>query len=273
MRVKVYADFEEALDPVIEVQSDKKIELVIDYCIPQFLKPIPEDTIRIFATIEPDGRYIDLINHNQSCFNYLITNEPVLLHLPQARLMVGFPAFVPVDPSEDKIFGVSAIFSGRNSFPGHPLRHELWRRREEIRMPKFFYVGERTRMPGVDYSKELTITAKKTDKAIAMQTMFHIAIDCFEKDNMFTEKLIDPLISKVIPIYWGAGNVNKYFEEYGIYQVHNVNEIINICKSLTENDYWRSIKAIRKNFKLAQQYSDYGKCLQRKIQEIINEMS
>src|ERR1035437_2415315 len=114
MKVQVFADFYEIRDAVIDIDCDKNIELVYEYEFVHFQKPIPEDTIRFFATIEPDGRFIDFINHNQGCFDYLLTAEPVLLHLEKAIFMPGYPAWVPANDSTDKQFGVSAVFTGRN---------------------------------------------------------------------------------------------------------------------------------------------------------------
>jgi hypothetical protein len=265
MKVQVYADFYEILDTDININCDKKIELVYEDEFIHFQKPIPEDTIRFFATIEPDGRFVDFINRNLGCFDYLLTAEPALLHLDKAVFMPGYPAWVPADDSIDKKFGVSAIFSSRNVFPGHPLRYELWHRRNEITIPHFFYVSSRHKMPDVDLSKELTLSPVHYSKQAAMDCMFHIAIDCFEKNNLFTEKLIDPLISMVMPIYWGAGNAEEFFNFNSIFRVHSVSEIINICNGLTPDIYWNHLSNIVQNYKIALNYADYPECVRRAI--------
>jgi hypothetical protein len=273
MRVQVFADFPEALTPVIEVNSSKNIELVIDVAIKDFIIPIPENTIRIFSTIEPNGMYIDLINHNQGCFDYLITNEPALIHLPQARIMEGYPAWVrPNKDISNKVFGVSTIFSGRRVFPGHELRFELLKRRNEIKIPKFFYMGTRNPMSSLPEGI-IPLGKLKNDKEEVMKCMFHICIDSYEKKYMFSEKLIDPFISMVYPIYWGCENVSDYFDTDGFIHVDSVDQIINVCNNLTENEYYLSQKFMERNYNTALKYHDYGDCLQRKIQEILNEKS
>lgn len=274
MIAQMFANFEEALDTTIEISSSKKIEIVIDYLLPEVIvHPVPEDTIRFVVTIQPEGNFNDLIRENQRNFNYLLTFIPELLVLPKARFFIGLTPFCRPNPSTEKIFGVSCVMSGRNCLPGHKIRHELWRRRDEITIPKYFYVGQRTWMPGVDYSKEMVISANKTDKEIAMKTMYHICIDSFDYNNSFSEKLIDPLINKVVPIYWGAKNINEFFEIHSIGQILGVDYLIETCNNLTPEKYYYLMPWIDKNYYTALQYIDYGKQLQRMIQQIIDENS
>ena len=40
--------------------------------------------------------------------------------------------------------------------------------------------------------------------------------------NWITEKLIDCLLSRTIPIYWGAPNVGEYFDRDGILTFDNI---------------------------------------------------
>jgi hypothetical protein len=186
--------------------------------------------------------------------------------------MVGYPAWVRPNKSMDKLYGVSAVFSARNSFPGHPLRHELWRRQNEITIPKFFYAGLKNRMPNVDYSKGLVLNPDHFAKEATMKTMYHIAIDCFEKDNLFTEKLTDPLISFTVPIYWGCRNIDKYFDTRGIIQVNSVDEIIEVCNNLPHEHSHKTVLAMYENYERAVEISDYPEQLKRTINKILNVM-
>jgi hypothetical protein len=266
-RVKVYANFEEALDPVIMVESDKDVEIIIDYLIPDELpKPIPPDTIRFVLTIQPEQHFNDLIRRYQDNFHHLLTFMPSMLSLPKAIFFIGLTPFCTPDPSTEKTFGVSCVFSGRNCLPGHKLRHELWQRQNEIRIPRYFYTGLRSGQTG-----GIPLPVEKKAKNVVMDTMFHIAIDSYDYDNSFSEKLIDPLIRMSLPIYWGAHNVLEYFNPLGILHVSTVSDIINACNSLTPDDYLQRLPAIRENFATGMNYYDYGKQLQRIIQKVLNE--
>ena len=120
-------------------------------------------------------------------------------------------------------------------------------------------------MAGVDLSKELTLPPEHFGKQVTMQYMFHIAIDCFEKDNLFTEKLIDPIISMVLPIYWGARNASEFFNPMGFIQVHDVDKIIEVCNNLTPDVYYRYLNLIKQNYNLALNYADYPQCVRQAI--------
>ena len=266
MRVKVYCDFEEALDPVIE--ADRPIDLVIDYGIPSYLsEPKKEGVFVIFATIQPEGQYNNDIINNQGRFDILLTFIPELLKLPKARFFIGTTAFCTPGIT-DKIFGVSAIFSGRNCLPGHKLRFELWRRRHEIKIPRYFYVGDRTPFP-YPIEDGIRLPATKSAKNEVMKTMFHIAIDSYDYPNSFSEKLIDPLITGTIPIYWGPDDIYKYFK---VVPAHNVDDIIEICNGLTPEFYYEAAEEIRENYESALYYHNYADCLQREIDEICERL-
>lgn len=265
----MYANFEEALDPIITVDSDKNVEVIIDYLIPEELpKPIPENTVRFVATIQPEQHFNQLIRQYQDNYDYLLTFIPLLLSLPKARFMIALTNFCKPDMLFEKKFGVSAVFSTRNCLPGHPLRHELFMRKNEITIPRYFYTGLRSGMKG-----GIELSATKSAKQQVMETMFHIAIDSYDYDNSFSEKLIDPLITNTVPIYWGARNLPDFFDMNGIIYVRSVDEIIKVCNRLTEDDFHRCEPARIDNYETAFKYVPYHIALQKKIQEVLNENS
>jgi hypothetical protein len=188
--------------------------------------------------------------------------------LPKARFFIGLTAFCRPDIQIEKSFGVSCVFSNRNCLPGHKLRHELWNRRDEIKIPKYFYTGLRSGM-----TCGILLPAEKKCKQFVMGTMFHIAIDSYDYDNSFSEKLIDPLITNTIPIYWGPKNIDRFFNMDGIFYASSVDEIIRITNQLTEDDY--NIKKLYRldNFTRAIEFHNYADCLERKINQILNENS
>jgi hypothetical protein len=266
MRVKTFSNFEECQDAVILVDSDKEVEVIIDYLIPEELPKPKGNKIRFVVNIQPEGQFNDLIRQYQNNYDYLLTFIPELLTLPKARFFIGLTPFCDPDPSTEKEFGVSCVFSTRNCLPGHKLRNELWRRQNEILIPKQFYTGQRSGMTG-----GIWLSSDKKAKRIAMQTMFHIAIDSYDYDNSFSEKLIDPMINMSLPVYWGAKNADQFFNPMGFLQCQSVDEIIKVCNSLSDIDYYQRIPYMEHNFVKAIEYYDYGRQLQRKIQEILNE--
>lgn len=271
MKAEIFADFEEALEADVNLKIDKKVQIVIDYAIPEFLSPVPEDTIRVFATIQPEGHYNHLIRGNPKAWTYLITNLEDLLTLENAYFANMCTAFVKPDPNIKKKFAVSTVIGGRKGLPGHEIRHELWRRRKEIKIPTDFYLGSRTFWDEADYHGELILDRDKGDKIRCFDCMFHIAIDSFQLPNMFSEKLIDPLITKTIPIYWGCTNIDKYFDEVGILQANSIDDIISHCNYDGLLSLYEAFRhCINNNYQEALKYVNYGKQLQTKIQEILD---
>ena len=134
----------------------------------------------------------------------------------------------------------------------------------QIKIPKDFYIG---RLGGVDNLNENKIL---TGPKIPMfDSMFHICIENSKKEYYFSEKLIDCLLAKSIPIYWGAKKIDNYFNMDGFYIVDSVEDIINVCNSLTEDDYINRLSVIEENYNKALNWIDYNKRLVEKIKENI----
>jgi len=81
--------------------------------------------------------------------------------------------------------------------------------------------------------------------------MFHIAIENIKRDNFYTEKILDAFLTKTIPIYYGCPNIGEFFNSDGIITFDNETQAIDICNSLTEDDYYKRVNAINENYKIA----------------------
>ena len=63
---------------------------------------------------------------------------------------------------------------------------------------------------------------------------FHICIENVISNNYFSEKIINPLLSNNIPIYYGCRSIDKYFN--GIIKLSgNVDEDMNILTQIYHN--------------------------------------
>jgi len=236
MKAIIRSDFPEGINANIDVPCDKQIEVVIDNLIPKSLTPVPSDTIRFFVTTQSEGLYNSLILKHRDCYTYLLTQFEELLRLPNAIKLVGCGSFVDPDPNIKKKFGVSMIMSNRNYLPGHALRYELYARRNEIKIPFDIY-GSSWNPVDIPNLLPLAPWDNRKDKVRVMDCMFHIAIDTYSRKDHYSEKLIDALITKTVPIYWGCTNIDEYFSEIGIFQVYDVDEIIWVCNRLTPEMY------------------------------------
>lgn len=247
MKATMRSDFPEGINAVIDLPTDKNVEVIIDNLIPHYLNHVPGNTIRFFVTTQSEGLYNRIILDHKYAFTYLLTQFEELLTLPNAVKLVGCGSFVEPKPDIKKKFAVSFIMSDRNYLPGHALRFELYNRRKEIKIPVDIY---RSSWNPIDLPDTLPMAPwdDRKDKIRVMDCMFHVAIDTYKRRDHYSEKLVDALITKTIPIYWGCTNLDEYFNTKGIFTVNNVDQIIYICNQLTPALYYDTMEAVNDNY-------------------------
>ena len=98
---------------------------------------------------------------------------------------------------------------------------------------------------------------------------FSIVIENSREPTYFSEKLIDCLLCNTIPIYWGAPNVDQYFDTDGMIICQNVQEIQKAINTVTEEDYQRLSQVAPENHERALSYINQelhiAKMLQKEI--------
>jgi hypothetical protein len=100
-------------------------------------------------------------------------------------------------------------------------------------------------------------------------SMFHICIENVSKPNFFTEKLIDCLLCKSIPVYVGCPNIETYFNTNGFVIVNSFKEAIEKCNELTEDFYNSRKEVIEINRRIAMNWIDYNKRVIEKIKTLL----
>jgi len=250
MKVLMKSIFPEGINANIDLPTDKRVECCIDNTIPDNLTPVPEDTIRFFVTTEPWEDYNKIIIDNPQAYTYLLTQFPKLLELPNAVNLIGDGSFVDPHPDIKKKFGVSTVMTNRNVAPGHPLRHEIYARRKEINIPFDIYRGTWNQFEPTEDTLPMPPWPNKKEKVMVFDCMFHICIEGFKHDHYYSEKIIDCLITKTIPVYWGCTTISDFFNQDGIIQVDTVDDIINACNQLTPEYYDRLLPAVNDNYEL-----------------------
>jgi hypothetical protein len=256
MKVKFHYAYPISLD----IDCNKEVNIYID----QFtLEDIPLDSLRIIILQEPWREpMVPLVQKYKGYYNYVLTyQEEVLQSNPKARLF-HFPNTWVKGYEPKKEFSVSTVVGGKNipGLEGHELRHELWRKRDMITVPKKFYLSGNAKhshtfvpWPEADYTGQLVLGDSKNP---LFDSMFHIAIENTSIANFFTEKLIDCFQTRTIPIYYGCPNIGEYFNTAGMFRAANVNEIIEICNQLTPEIYDRMFPALNDNFERSNKWCD-----------------
>jgi len=238
-------------------------EILIDY-VPQSKKPI--GTHRVFITLEPDivtgvAKYVSILYNEWELDTVLTFDETLLFACPIAQLFEFGTSWL--HPAEDikKKFCVSTICGKKGQTRNRLWREELYKRKDEITIPNDFYVS------GNENMKDGKVLGDS--KLPLFDSMFHICFENVSQKYYFSEKLIDALITKTVPIYIGCTNIHDYFNMNGIIVAENVDHAISICNNLTEQDYYDRLAAIDENFEKSKYWQDWDFRLEAKLKEII----
>jgi len=256
-------------DLKFDLYHDKQIELYVDQ-IPN--TPIPEDVIRFVFLLEPP----EIVNHSAhalhglqtNTYNYLLTHNQELINSSDKAYLFEFgTTWIKDYTSPYKEFSISALIGGKLMADGHYLRQYVLSHRDSIVIPKNFYTS--SHFPPKTSSSDLKILVN--DKTPLFDSQFHICIENTKRLNWFTEKLIDCMITKTIPIYWGCPNIGDWFNLDGMLIANNLEDIINISNSLTEDTYNQKLEAVNQNYEIAKGLSNIDERLITKINQLLNE--
>lgn len=226
----------------------------------------------IFSEPEPFRVSNADVIKNQHLFDLILTyDEEILNSCKNSKLFaLGttwiHPSFYKNIDINKKKFEVSFLCGAKNVTEGHKLRQKLWYRQKEIKIPKTFWISGQLPIESVDNNPILPSDWK--NKILMFDSMFHIAIENVKINNYFTEKIIDCLVTKTIPIYWGCPNIENFFDIRGMYLVGDEEEIIYICNNLNPDDYYNRIRYINDNYNLCLNYCEE---ITMRLQNIINE--
>ena len=182
-----------------------------------------------------------------SSFKYVFTHHTDMLQRLSNGIFLAFGGtFVegnPVLPFPEKSKRISLIASSKNTTTGHRLRHRIvkWSRRE---MPDLDAMG-------LGYQP----IDDKTDGHSPY--LFSVVIENTRTPGWFTEKLIDSLLCHSLPVYWGAPDIEHFFDPRGMIQCRNERELKNAIRNLTQADFDSRRPFLEENRRRALQYVDY----------------
>ena len=251
------------------------------------LKPINRNDLKIYVNNFPDNikknnkyKYIFIqiessmiidkfllkIINNPNLFDYILTWDKRVLQLNNAIKFlpllkyswVKFPKEAGINPYlkhhyncdiyeeyNNKHFNVSMLCGDKNWCPGHKVRHEIWNNQLQFNIPKKFYRPKDTKVLKI-FDDNIIISSKR-DKTEMFDSMFHICVENNNAKDYFTEKIIDCIISKTVPIYYGCPNISDYFDLNGIIII-NKDNYIDIINNLSEDTYYKMLPYIEKNY-------------------------
>jgi hypothetical protein len=262
-KIKIHCSW----DLEIDMEHKKQIELYVDH-IPQ--TPIPKDTVRFVFLLEPPeiqnltsyakigmqhNTYNHLFTHNQELLDF--TNKSTVFPLASTWIQnYNFP---------EKEFSVSTLVGGKLLAPGHYLRQKVWFKENKITAPRRFFLSGN--YGGIENYNNNPILGKKKNSLFDSQ--FHICIENANRRNWFTEKLVDCMVTKTVPIYWGCPNIKDWFDTKGMIVVDTFTDIISACNLLDENSYNKMLPYIDKNYKKGLRLADISVRLKDEMLKIL----
>jgi hypothetical protein len=176
----------------------------------------------------------------------------------------------------NKKFGATFLTTYLQFKEGYELRKKIWNSRNAINIPTKFYSSSRmptnhTYQDTFGFQSQFSNTLhdgfiKDDDKIHLFDHQFNIAVESSKEESYFTEKLIDPLLTKTVPIYWGCPNLDEFFDIRGIITFNSYEEFIEKINKIDETTYESMKPYIEKNYKLA---LEYGKSFFERIEETI----
>lgn len=140
-----------------------------------------------------------------------------------------------------KKFQVSFITSSKVSTSGHRLRQEIYEK-----LP--------ANINGMPVYKHRSPPYIPSKRALLDEYQYFITPQNASQDNWFDDKIVDALIAKTIPLYWGCPNIGDFFNMDGILHFKTYDELLNLLGSLTPEYYGQHQAAIQDNFERALQY-------------------
>lgn len=261
--IKIYCDFIS-----FDLYNEKNIELYVNF-VPTSFKAL--DTIRFVYLIEPhqilDLRQQALVNYKKT-YDFLLTHDESLLRKIDGSYLMEFGScWIKDFQHEEKEYSVSFLCGGKTITSGHHLRQGIWNASHLINVPKNFFISG-------NYSGLLqnphhypTLGNRKHN---LFRSMFHLCIENVKNKNFFTEKLIDCLYAKTIPIYYGCPNIGDWFDTRGFIIVDNVNDIIEATNNLTAVTYMEKLEYLNSNYLSALKFVDINIHVKNKLESILN---
>ena len=194
----------------------------------------------------------DLLNSKDNTFNFTYSGQTLDNEY--------------VDNLQPKEFNVSFLCGTKMLVEGHKLRHEVYKLKDLVIIPKkWFYVLDDYDLktdsrPGyTQYSKDLSHIPEGIDpigygrRVLFDNSMFNVVIENVKYNNWYN-KIGDNFVSKTVPIYWGCPNISEFgYDERGIIRFENDKELLDILNTLTPQKYEQMLPYIEHNYKLAKQ--------------------
>ena len=252
---------------------------------------VDDDTIRsdarsdalacVFLQCEPRiiQDHISYVCQNASRFHTIMTYDHDLLsHCPNTRFYIAAQTWISLEYYQQvdvslKEYKISTLAGSKciNQSAGHLFRQAIHYRQHELsQVPITFFRSsvQRPHLPDLGNNPFLVSNTSTNSKESLFHTFqFAIIIENTTQRNYFSEKLIDCLITKTIPIYYGGVNIHQFFNTTGwiILPTTSIDDLSSRLSTLHPDYYSSYQEIIEENYQKAVAYSDFYRNLNQSI--------
>ena len=223
----------------------------------------------VYVQVEPSI----ILNHtsylldNYTKYHTILTyDHDVLMSCSNARFYIVSDCWISpqyynsIDVLK-KQFKISTLAGSKymNSAKGHLFRQTIHHQQNTLKEYPIVFFRSSVQIPRImDYGNNPLLTTKDE---LFDTFQFAIIIENSEQRNYFTEKLIDCLITKTIPIYYGCPNIHQFFDTTGwiILESDDISILTSKLVALDSLYYAKYNDIIEKNFIKAKEYSNFYK--------------
>lgn len=248
--------------PNVLIEYHKSIDLFIDTISGLDFN---KDSLKILW-VKEISNFSPIALKNSKMFDIILTYDDEILNKCNNSYFMPFGStwIENFDYNGTKNFSISHLTGSKMITYGHKLRHDIHYRQLDIKNPINFYVS-RHGGPKIFSGNSILGDFKNP----LFESQFHICIENSNQKNLFTEKLIDALITKTIPIFWGCDNIGEFFNENGFIRVSNVYDVIEACNNINEETYINMLDYVEENYKIALKYANLSENFKNKIENIL----
>jgi len=197
----------------------------------------PPEAVNAVEGIIANHKFYDLI---------LAWNKRVLKECPNSTLFpwsictwIDYWETAYVTPDDNrKEFKASFLTTAKAFMPGHILRQQIY---DSLPTAVGLLSVDKHRSPVWLPDKRVLLDSYQF--TITPQNACH--------DNWFDDKIMDALVAKTIPVYWGCPNIGEFFNLDGIITFSTYDELLSKLSTLTPEYYAQHIDAVEDNYQRA----------------------